>query len=533
MNLRALSLFALASAITLIVGCKSLTSLVFTEEPNLRFGVLSDIHVQGFPEGTTYFRKALEWFDQQKVDAVAVSGDLTDYCMLVELDKLSSTWFEVFKDNKRSDGESVVPFMVTGNHDDEGVHYLLGTINGIQGSKVAAAVNGRHKYPMAIGIISNNFAKARRTLKYNLYPEKNKEVLKDIDDFMARVYKAGTNISLIHSFAHESQNIYTNSKALLFENCLTFENITNHWATAFNQSYTSHIHTKVKGYDFIGINWQVIGWRGEVENIKPFFDSLNLPTNKPIFYLQHYHPQYTCHKGQIPQKPGHYDNGSSLAVLTNYPNLIAFSGHTHADISNERTIWQDSFTSIGAGTIRPGSRSKQGLLVSVYDKRIEIERIDFISNEPLGDKWIIPFDKNNQLMRPYNHDYRIATAQPPFFKENDTLKMEIEDPSLLGKGKASLIKLTVPIPQDGKNGGHFNRIDIAYETQGTNGPVLKLATTLRPNLYYRSRKHWGDSIEVNLSPRHLPTRKPFRVVATPISDWGTKGKPLYSEEIKF
>ena len=123
-NPLALAVTALFS-LALALGCRSLTSLIGIEKPQLRFGVLSDIHVQGFPNGDKNFREALQWYDRQKVDAVAVTGDLTDYCMLVEFDRLIGTWNDVFKDNKRSDGEPVVPFMVPGNTDDEADHNLF------------------------------------------------------------------------------------------------------------------------------------------------------------------------------------------------------------------------------------------------------------------------------------------------------------------------------------------------------------------------------------------------------------------------
>ena len=45
------------------------------------------------------------------------------------------------------------------------------------------------------------------------------------------------------------------------------------------------------------------------------------------------------------------DNGSSVSVLTNYPNVIAFQAHSHHLINDERTIWQDGFVSIGTGSL--------------------------------------------------------------------------------------------------------------------------------------------------------------------------------------
>ena len=511
-------------SLTLAIGCRSLTSLIGIEKPQLRFGVLSDIHVQGFPNGDKNFREALQWYDKQKVDAVAITGDLTDYCMLVEFDRLIGTWNDVFKDNKRSDGEPVVPFMVTGNHDEEGVHYLFQHLYAIQSKRTLAAVNGkRFKYPQAVEIISNSFAKARDVVQYNLHPEQGKDILQDMDNYMDRVYQAGTNLALIHSFAHESQDIYTNTMKRLLANAMTWEGISNWWQNAFNEPYQTHRRIKIKGYDFVGIHWQVIGWRGEVENIKPFFETLDLPNDKPVFYFQHYHPSNTCHLGQIKSPKGSFDNGSSVAVLKNHPNLIAFSGHSHASIADERAIWQDTFTSVGCGTIRPGKEIIQGLLVSVYSDRIEIERIDFISKEPIAPKWTIPI-KDNRVMKPFNHQLREENSSAPYFDKDAELEYAIEKYRL---------NLQIPAPQNGKNGGRFNHFEIAYETQTTNGAAATVVTKAYPKNIGRARKYWEDPTTVSLPINRFPLNTPFKITVTPISDWGKKGKQIRTEEIKY
>ena len=58
---------------------------VAAESPcRLRLGILSDIHVPTMEEGE-HFRKALKWFDAQKVDGVAISGDLGFHGLIKEL----------------------------------------------------------------------------------------------------------------------------------------------------------------------------------------------------------------------------------------------------------------------------------------------------------------------------------------------------------------------------------------------------------------------------------------------------------------
>ena len=45
-------------------------------KPNLKVGVLSDIHIMKAADAV-WFEKALRHFDAEKVDAVAITGDLT------------------------------------------------------------------------------------------------------------------------------------------------------------------------------------------------------------------------------------------------------------------------------------------------------------------------------------------------------------------------------------------------------------------------------------------------------------------------
>ena len=96
---------------------------VAAESPcRLRLGVLSDIHVPTMEEGA-HFRKALRWFDTQKADGVVISGDLGFKGLVKELKCVADIWYEVFPNDRRSDGGHVEKLFVTGNHDVDGYFY--------------------------------------------------------------------------------------------------------------------------------------------------------------------------------------------------------------------------------------------------------------------------------------------------------------------------------------------------------------------------------------------------------------------------
>ena len=90
--------------------------------PNLRVGILSDIHVTAL-SNADWFEKALRYFDGRKVDAVLITGDLTTWNKLSEFEAVATTWFKVFPGDRRSDGGTVTRLFLTGNHDVDGFSY--------------------------------------------------------------------------------------------------------------------------------------------------------------------------------------------------------------------------------------------------------------------------------------------------------------------------------------------------------------------------------------------------------------------------
>ena len=94
-------------------GCES----AFTgRTPNLRFGVVSDIHLTT-PASCARLEKALRYFRSRRVDAVVMPGDLSDYGTRTGWLHLKRTWDKVFA------GTGTVPLFCTGNHDHEGWRY--------------------------------------------------------------------------------------------------------------------------------------------------------------------------------------------------------------------------------------------------------------------------------------------------------------------------------------------------------------------------------------------------------------------------
>lgn len=306
-------------------------------QPRLRFGVVSDIHVSRYsvqPEtyaygNSTTFKTALEYFRDHGADAVVCAGDMSDRGVTSTLDICREVWKEVFPDNKAPDGRPVEPIFVYGNHDSD-----------------------KGWFDRASGMLRGKSEAEAEAIKANSI----------------------------------SRN----------ESCA--------WEHAFGEKWAPVYLKRVKGYAFVGAHW------GHERELGDFLDAhrAELKGNLPFFEVQHPHPRGTLY--------GKYtwgeDGGVSTRTLSSFPNAVSFSGHSHASVALEASVWQGAFTAIGCSSLsyqtlfeRKGvlnadgnrgryptasSRSREGMLVSVYDGCLVIERREFVRNESLGPDWVIP-----------------------------------------------------------------------------------------------------------------------------------------------
>ncbi|MBQ6010693.1 MAG: metallophosphoesterase, partial [Kiritimatiellae bacterium] len=127
------------------------------------------------------------------------------------------------------------------------------------------------------------------------------------------------------------------------------------WAECFNEEWQPYYTKNVKGYDFFCSHWQPGIWcNGVAETgcagcIDAFRDQMKrCDPSRPFFYVQHPHPRDTvygkCAWGM--------DDGSATKLLSAFPQAIAFSGHSHEPLTNEKSIWRGAFTSVGTGSLR-------------------------------------------------------------------------------------------------------------------------------------------------------------------------------------
>jgi len=227
------------------------------------------------------------------------------------------------------------------------------------------------------------------------------------------------------------------------------ESYAKNWEAIFHEPFAPFWLKKVKGFAFVGGHWTT---KDQFDDLEGFLKehAAEIDPKKPFFYTQHSHPKDTC----IGPWAWGRDNGASTRILSQYPNAVAFSGHSHYTLTDERTVWQGAFTSVNTASLRYTSvdyslrenvngnahgfrgegrkhlmpqintrDSRHGLLVSVYGNRLVLERRDFVANASLGDDWVVevPCRGDNSFAA------RMKTRKAPQFAADAKLTVSEKD----------------------------------------------------------------------------------------------------------
>ena len=294
------------------------------------------------------------------------------------------------------------------------------------------------------------------------------------------------------------------------------------WRHVFKEDYAPIWFKTVKGYQFVGAHWSVgkNAWDG-IPEVETWFkaNAAKIDRTKPFFFIQHCNPKDTVY-GADCWCP---DKGYATRALSAFPNAIAFAGHTHNSLTDERSIWQGAFTSVGTSSLRYGGRvdkweQRQGLLAKVYDDRVVLVRRDFLHDQSLGDDWVIPLPACTGAEKPFAFETRAKTSRPPEFAADAKLEVRREKKGWL-----------VTIPSAAATKTRSFRFEIATGLKDKDGrPVVFLAWDAKYNMplaragaptkYYVK----DDKLPKGADGKPLPPT--FTV--TPLDTFGNRGKPL-------
>ena len=199
-----------------------------------------------------------------------------------------------------------------------------------------------------------------------------------------------------------------------------------------------HMHITVNGYHFISVAPERGTYYGKAQQEYAFRElqkAFDDDPEKAIFFFQHAHINNTVY--------GSYDWGEKelIPVLMNYPQIIDFSGHSHAPINDPRNVHQEYFTCFGTGslsyteldefdkyygTVPPDCREfAQYLIVEVdEDKTVTVKAFDIITDDFFPCDRVIrpPFTPENFVYT----DRRYLTQVKPYFEENTPISVLVK-----------------------------------------------------------------------------------------------------------
>lgn len=244
---------------------------------------------------------------------------------------------------------------------------------------------------------------------------------------------------------------------------------------------------------------------------------------RPIFFFQHPHITDTVY-GSL-----NWGEDELTAILMNYPQIIDFSGHSHAPINDPRSIHQRHFTCLGTGTmsyfeldefdkiygtVPPKSNiAAQMLIVEADEKmRVRVYPYDLISDNFFPMTWKIDsaWDPDSFVYT----DARFKTDVAPYF-ESDA-KAEIVKKSDSG--------FTVVFDQAKTNDYYVNDYNVYIKKD--DGTIVRNSTVWSEYYFY----DMPEKLSVDFDG--LDKGETYYAQIYAGSFWKTRSKaPLLSEKI--
>ena len=324
------------------------------------------------------------------------------------------------------------------------------------------------------------------------------------------------------------------------------------WKRVFGEEWSPMVHKTLKGCHFFLANWgheeKSIGvLKVELEKIG---------TDKPVFYVQHRMVRGTCWSGPDAIDP---DKGALRHLFAAYPNSIVVTGHNHYPLTDERSVWQESFTALGASTLayasamygrentgpkqgRGGrekqmpifwqtSECKQGMVLSLYPGRMVLERRDFWNDCAVGDDWIVPLPaKPGGAM---SQDVRRKAMRAPAFAADAVVTVSAAEGRERESGrKVRQLKVSFPGARETQTSRAYEYV-VRVETEGAAAPVPEKAvvsTVFHVPAHVAMAK--AEPQACVFAFRELPPEGRFRFSVCAADSFGNRTSAIVSDWMK-
>ena len=323
------------------------------------------------------------------------------------------------------------------------------------------------------------------------------------------------------------------------------------WKKYFGEDYTPIWFKTIKGYHFIGAHWHTDNIPGLEELMQQHASELE--TEKPFFYIQHPHLKNTCNG---PWAWGQ-DDGTVTKLMSRYPNAVAFSGHSHSPLTDDRNLWQGTFTSIGTASLkyqypmparentyqddsklRPvyqmptldSSMARQGMIMRVYDSAITLERREFVYDQQLDDNWLLPWPIS--LSEPLSFENRGKKAPIPQFEAGAIATVT----QAMGRDRngTETDQVTVHFPNVLRKRTGVRAFDFEVQVEWEWLDCHFISATKRvfsPMSLFGEAQDEGE-VTCVFALSELPKDRDYRFIVRPCNCYSGKGDPIYTDWIK-
>ena len=460
--------------------------------PQLRLGVLSDIHIIEHPNEVT-FEHALRWLDGQKADGVVICGDLADWGLEPQLQLVADTWYKVFPDNRRSDGAPIEKLFIYGDHD-----------TGLNPKTLERLVKDPAR--RARESIPENDRKAiwERCFREPWEPI----VLKDVKGYKFVLY----NFNATQPNGDRSQWSY------------------GQHAWGLPEFLERHAAELKGAKPFFYVQHRVLKGTAGGEWIWGQDDGFSTETLSRypncVAFCGHSHAMGTDERN-VWQGAFTAIEVPSLSYLTTFCGRENGFGLWDGDFSkaNAKDFWppkQMPLLNVG-GETRPVAR--HGYLVDVYPDRLRIERRCFVTDRDVGPDWTVPLPASAQS--PFAHEVRAKNDPAPAFPDKAAAKAV----RVKGKDRYGVETDQIVVSFPPANGTSATPRAYDYEVQPvlTKHSVRRFATAKRvySSGILRAEEQDREPVTCVFAETEIPNDADFcEFVVTPLNAFGRRGQPL-------
>ncbi len=372
-------------------------------------------------------------------------------------------------------------------------------------------------------------------------------------------------VNLMHYGDHDVEKRFYNEKRFAstymkrdgkLPPSLAFDgNDKKYWEELFGEEWSQVMVREVKGYKFILANFDHAN-PGATVGLDGYMSKYGADPSKPVFYSQH-----RWMKGTYCTDDGMWgaeDGSEQKAVLDNYPNCVAFTGHTHYMLTDDRTVWQGGFTCINTGALlnqAPGRLRENGSLFSwvaedkdrdlqmeavqrtqchagsvfnLYGTDVVLERRDMVRGEPLGPDLCFSIAAEDVRKGLFNDAARRAKAVAPEFDAE--AHVIVKKRSGKTRNGRECDQIVVLFPTVKANGNRPRAYEYRVRALDAAGTKLAEAKVYSPFINCAESHEPATSICV-IEKMALLAERCVRFTVEPLDCWGNAGRAIAGTRI--